>query len=133
MKIWMALAVFVILALMSALGALGYAGRHGDIRDGQPVRLDARDEEVLDFLTDSVEPTWILLDEIPSFDGNRSELEAVLHRFEQNGWVTRSREPSVNPARPPMELDDWWELTKEGWSAQGLQMPRGWGRRNKSF
>lgn len=86
-------------------------------------------DEVLDALTNAAEPTWILLEGLPVFNGDRLALETILRELERKRLVTRSRELSGKPDQSATALDDWWALTEEGWATQGRKMPRGYDSR----
>jgi hypothetical protein len=78
------------------------------------VHLSELDIELLDFLGNAAEPTWIFLEEMPELRGDRAALEQALRALERRGLVSRTRERSGNPAAGANDLDDWWELTPSG-------------------
>jgi hypothetical protein len=85
--------------------------------------LTEQERELLDFLLNAAEPTWIMLKEMPELRDDRTALETMLGDLEERGMVRRTREPSMNPDAQEMDLDDWWALTPVGWRALGRTMP----------
>lgn len=81
---------------------------------GIAIRLTGAEYEVLEFMANDAEPTWIFLKEMPELGGDREALEAILRDLERRKLVDRTREPSVNPEAGPGGLDDWWALTPMG-------------------
>jgi DNA-binding MarR family transcriptional regulator len=53
--------------------------------------------ELLDYITNMAEPTWIMLKEIPATNGDRGLVESQLRDLEERGLVTHTREVSGGP------------------------------------
>ena len=79
--------------------------------------LTELEQEVLEFMADGTEPTWLFLQDMPELGGDRPALEHILRDFESRGIVSRRREASFNPGAGYPDLDDWWALTPLGKSA----------------
>jgi hypothetical protein len=103
----------------------GWKGLGGDI-DWTHVasRCDLTELEkvLLAKLLDAAEPTWILLED-PHTGGDREAVEAAFRDLELRSLVTRTREPSGNPAGGVMDPEDWWTLTDQAWDLLGLIKP----------
>jgi hypothetical protein len=81
---------------------------------GTDIRLTELEQQVLEFMANDAEPTWIFLIEMPELGGDRGTLEGILVDLEARGMVSRTREPSFNPDANRTDLDDWWVLTSLG-------------------
>lgn len=86
------------------------------------VALSALQTELLAFITNAAEPTWIMVAEMPELGGDRDLAERELAVLQARGLVTSTREVSGDPQRP-YAPDEWWSLTTAGWDAIGLTKP----------
>jgi hypothetical protein len=68
--------------------------------------------ELLDFIAQSAEPTWIMVAEMPELRGD-GLAERELAVLRARGLAANTREASGGPKRPS-EPDDWWSLTTAG-------------------
>lgn len=72
------------------------------------------ERDVLEFMGNAAEPTWLFLKQLPELGGDRERLERILVDLESRGMVTRTRESSFNPEMKYPDYDDWWDLTSLG-------------------
>lgn len=100
---------------LTLLDPAGMLGTDLEERDSeQRIGLSGLEVELLDFLANAAEPTWIFLKEMPELRDDRAALERALSDLERRGLVSRTRERSGNPAAEAYDLDDWWALTPSG-------------------